>query len=46
MYSLLRLIKSVLKYHESDGIKDLGQPQKRPPAKGRQKEIKARKKHM
>lgn len=46
MYSLLRLARQVLKYSESYGIKDLGNPQQRPMAYGRHKEISSRVKHM
>ena len=46
MYSLLRLARQVLKYSESYGIKDLGNPQQRPMAYGRHKENSARVKHM
>jgi len=36
----------VLKYHESDGSKDLGNPNQRPMVEGRHKEIVNRVKHL
>lgn len=46
MYSPARLVYLVLKYGESHGVSDLGNPLARPVVHGRHKEIQSRTKHI